>query len=147
MKKNLVKKKKKTIKVLDHIRVFFFMIRVFFSLKTLFFRKLGKFLTKKSFFYTFFFSFFFLQFFYHVASKLAKTTDFNIKNAKKFKFLQAQKWIKNRYKSSSGPKKCQKNYLKWFSDQFGSKLYFKEKSCQICPKIVKIPYFLNFTKS
>ena len=50
----------------------------------------------------------------HVASKLAKTTDFNIKNAKKIKFLQGQKWIKNRYKSSSGPKQCQKNHLQWF---------------------------------
>ena len=47
----------------------------------------------------------------HLASKLAKTTDFNIKNAEKLKILKAQKWIKNRYKSSSGPKECQKNHF------------------------------------
>ena len=30
---------------------------------------------------------------------------------KKLKILKAPKWIKNQYKSSSGPKECQKNHF------------------------------------
>ena len=42
----------------------------------------------------------------------------------------------------------EKPFLMRYYDQFDPKSYFEKKSCQICPKIVKIlkvPDFLNFT--
>ena len=76
----------------------------------------------------------------HVASTLAKMTD--------FKILKAQKWIKININHLQDLKNVTKTIFNASTtNSVQNRIFKKKKSCQICSKILKIPDLLNFLKS